>query len=78
MTLDLAPAPDAAVVMDMVYRPLQTPLLAAARASGRTPVDGMAMLIGQARPSFEALFGRPAPADVDVRALALAVVGAKG
>lgn len=63
-------APDAAV-LDMGYRPLETPLLAAARAAGRTPVDGLAMLIGQARPSFRALFGIAAP-DVDVRDLALA------
>jgi shikimate dehydrogenase len=78
LALDLAGAPAAAVVMDMVYRPLVTPLLAAARASGRTGVDGLAMLIGQARPSFEALFGRPAPADVDVRAMALGVMGERG
>jgi shikimate dehydrogenase len=64
--------------MDMVYRPLQTPMLAAAKASGRKPVDGLAMLIGQARPSFEALFGLPAPAHVDVRALALAALGERG
>jgi shikimate dehydrogenase len=75
LTLDLSPAAPVAVVLDMVYRPLQTPLLAAAAASGRAPVDGLAMLIGQARPSFKALFGRPAPADVDVRALALAALG---
>jgi shikimate dehydrogenase len=59
-----------AVVMDMVYRPLRTPLLAAAQARGHVIVDGLEMLIGQARPSFEALFGRPPPAEPDVRALA--------
>ena len=60
-----------AVVMDMVYRPVITPLLAAAQARGLTTVDGLEMLIGQARPSFEAMFERPAPA-LDVRALAMA------
>lgn len=60
-----------AAVLDMTYRPLMTPLLLAAKAAGLRPVDGLAMLIGQARPSFEALFGVPAP-DIDVRALALA------
>jgi len=75
LSLDLAPAAADAVVLDMVYRPLETPLLAAAAASGRRPVDGLAMLIGQARPSFEALFGLPAPTSVDVRALALAMLG---
>ena len=67
--LDRAPAD--AVAMDMVYKPLRTPFLKAATASGRATVDGLAMLIGQAAPSFEAFFGRPPPAQVDVRALAL-------
>jgi shikimate dehydrogenase len=61
------------VVMDMVYRPLTTPLLARARSRGLVTVDGLAMLIGQARPSFAALFGAPVP-DVDVRTLALAAL----
>ncbi|HYC74963.1 shikimate dehydrogenase [Brevundimonas sp.] len=65
--------PDA-VLMDMTYRPLLTPFLAAGRARGLTTVDGLAMLIGQARPSFEALFGVEPP-EIDVRALALAALG---
>ena len=63
-----------AVLMDMTYRPLLTPFLAAGRARGLTTVDGLAMLIGQARPSFRALFGMDPPA-TDVRALALAALG---
>ena len=59
----------------MVYRPLRTPLLVAAAAAGHGTVDGLEMLIGQARPSFEALFGQAPPAEVDVRALALAALG---
>jgi shikimate dehydrogenase len=59
-----------AVVMDMVYRPCATAFLERARSCGLVTVDGLAMLIGQARPSFAALFGTPAP-DLDVRALAL-------
>ena len=59
------------VVMDMVYRPVRTAFLEAARARGLATVDGLAMLIGQARPSFDRFFGRPPPA-IDVRALALA------
>ncbi|WP_420479105.1 shikimate dehydrogenase family protein [Brevundimonas sp. FT23028] len=66
-----------AVLMDMTYRPLITPFLAAGRARGLTTVDGLAMLIGQARPSFEALFGL-APPPVDVRAAALARLGEAG
>jgi shikimate dehydrogenase len=63
-----------AVVMDMTYRPLATPLLAAAAARGLTTVDGLAMLIGQARPSFQAFFG-VAPLPIDVRALCLETMG---
>jgi len=71
----LAATPQGCVVMDMVYKPLVTPFLAEAQALGRPTVDGLAMLIGQARPSFEAFFGRPPPADLDVRALALKALG---
>lgn len=75
LELDLEPLPSAAVVMDMVYQPLQTPLLRRAREKGCRTADGLAMLIGQAVPSFEAFFGRPPPADCDVRALCEAALG---
>jgi shikimate dehydrogenase len=74
LDLPLSAAPATAVVMDMVYKPLKTPLLAAAEALGRPTVDGLAMLIGQAAPSFEAFYGRPPPAGADVRALALQIL----
>lgn len=61
-----------AVFMDMVYKPLETDFLAKAKARGHKTVDGLDMLIGQARPSFEAFYGAPPPASVDVRARALA------
>lgn len=61
-----------AVVMDMVYRPLRTQFLLDAQARGLTAVDGLEMLIRQAIPSFEALFGRPPPPSVDARRLLLA------
>jgi len=70
----LEETPAGCVVMDMVYRPLRTEFLERAAAAGRTTVDGLAMLIGQARPSFEALFGA-APPDIDVRAICLAALG---
>ncbi len=60
-----------AAVMDMVYKPLETALLAQARSRGLGVVDGLAMLVGQAAPSFEALFGAPVPTSVDVRKLAI-------
>lgn len=71
--LDMAALRPDAVLMDMSYRPLVTPFLAAGQAHGLTTVDGLAMLIGQARPSFEAIFG-VAPPDVDVRRLALETI----
>lgn len=73
VALDLSPMAACAAVMDMTYRPLKTDLLVTAEARGLVPVDGLAMLIGQARPSFEVLFGRVAPA-VDVRSLCLAAL----
>lgn len=63
------------VMMDMVYKPLETPFLRQARELGRTTVDGLEMLIRQAEPAFEAFFGEWPPADVDVRRLALEVLG---
>jgi len=54
---------DGAIVFDMVYNPIDTALLAAARRRERTAVDGLVMLIGQAREAFQRFFGSPAPAD---------------
>lgn len=70
-------APPGAVFMDMVYKPLRTTFLERAAARGHPTVDGLAMLIGQARPSFQAFFGvAPPPEDVvDVRALCLRALG---
>lgn len=73
-TIEFAALRPDAVLMDMTYRPLATAFLAEGRARGLTTVDGLAMLIGQARPSFRALFGVEPP-DVDVRAVALATLG---
>jgi shikimate dehydrogenase len=75
LAIDLDALAKDAVVMDMVYRPHPPPLLAAAGAAGHAAVDGLEMLIGQARPSFEALFGRPPPESVNVRRLALKSMG---
>ena len=70
LEVDLGVTDPATVIMDMVYKPLVTPFLAQARALGRTTVDGLEMLIGQARPAFQAFYGQSAP-DLDVRALAI-------
>ncbi len=49
--------PEIAVVYDIVYAPLETSLLRMAKARGNTVVDGLGMLVHQARPAFEAWFG---------------------
>lgn len=72
--LDMSLFRDDAVLMDMTYRPLTTPFLEQGRARGLVTVDGLAMLIGQARPSFRALFGLEPPG-LDIRAKALAALG---
>ncbi len=58
LSIDLAPLPTDAVVADIVYAPLETPLLAEARRRGHGVVDGLGMLLYQAVPGFEAWFGR--------------------
>ncbi len=72
LEIDLAPLPPEAVVQDMVYVPLETPLLAAARARGLQAVDGLGMLLHQARPGFEAWFGVAPLVDADLRDYVLA------
>ena len=67
LTIDLAPLPASAVVADIVYVPLETRLLAAARARGLVAVDGLGMLLHQARPGFEAWFGVPPQVDQALR-----------
>lgn len=67
--LDLAldALPRDAVVMDAVYTPILTPLLAAAQSRGNPIVDGLGMLLHQARPGFAAWFGRQPVVDQEVR-----------
>lgn len=57
LVLELDRLPVEAVVYDLVYAPLDTPLLSAARRRGNPTVDGLGMLLHQARPGFRAWFG---------------------
>jgi len=57
LTLDLSRAPPTAAIVDIVYVPLQTELLAAAHARGLRAVEGLGMLLYQAIPGFHAWFG---------------------
>jgi len=61
VSFDLSVLPDDAIVYDIVYTPLTTPLLAAAEARGLETIDGLEMLVGQAAAAFELFFGVPAP-----------------
>jgi shikimate dehydrogenase len=61
LEIDLGPLGARAVVADIVYVPLETPLLAAARLRDLRAIDGLGMLLHQATPGFEHWFGvRPA------------------
>ncbi|MCW1841929.1 shikimate dehydrogenase [Prosthecomicrobium hirschii] len=75
--LDLAldRLPVAALVSDIVYIPLETPLLAAARARGNRTVNGLGMLINQARPAFQAWFGILPEVTAELRARLEASIG---
>ena len=75
LEVPLEATPPAAVIMDMVYKPLRTAFLAQAQGHGRPTVDGLAMLVGQAVPSFEYFYGQAPPKGVDVRALAIEALG---
>jgi shikimate dehydrogenase len=57
LDIQLDALPTSALVTDIVYTPLQTPLLQAAAARGNPTAQGLGMLIHQARPAFEAWFG---------------------
>ena len=72
LDIDLARLPKDAAVDDIVYVPLETPLLAAARARGNRCVDGLGMLLHQGRMGFEAWFGRKVTVSAEQRAAVLA------
>lgn len=72
LALRLDAAAATATVCDIVYVPLETPLLAAARARGLATVDGLGMLLHQARPAFRAWFGADPVVDDALRAACLA------
>ncbi len=68
---DLASLREDAVVTDLVYVPLDTPLLAKARARGLRTVDGLGMLLHQAVPGFEHWFGTRPTVTPELRAAVL-------
>ncbi len=70
-TLSLDGLAPGATVYDLVYSPLDTDLLIAARARGYRTVDGLGMLLYQAKPAFNRFFGTEPDVDDDLRAAVL-------
>ncbi len=75
LELGLDKLPGEAVVTDIVYSPLETALLARAKAKGHVTVDGLGMLLHQARPAFEAWFGVEPEVDQALRSFVLEGAG---
>lgn len=71
LEIDLERLPPFAVVVDIVYVPLDTALLTAARRRGHRTVDGLGMLLHQGRPGFELWFGAPVRVTRELRATVL-------
>jgi len=71
LEIDLFDLPKTAVVNDIVYAPLMTNLLEKAQAHGCATVDGLGMLLHQARPGFKAWFGIDPVVDDDLRQFVL-------
>jgi shikimate dehydrogenase len=76
LAIDLAPLPPEAVVSDIVYVPLETALIRAAKARGLRAVSGVGMLLHQAVPGFERWFGMKPCVTPELRSLVEADIGA--
>jgi shikimate dehydrogenase len=77
LSADPGRLPDHAIVTDLVYVPLETPLLAAARARKLRTVDGLGMLLNQAVPGFERWFGIRPQVTAELRAIIVADLAPK-
>ena len=75
LDLDLSPLPPGATVYDIVYAPLETGLLKAARARDLKTLDGLEMLIGQAALAFDIFFDAQAPRELDDELRAMLLSG---
>ena len=72
LQLDFSRVRPGTVVNDLVYVPLETEFLAAAKEAGCRTVDGLGMLLHQAAPGFERWFGRRPEVDDELRRVVLA------
>ena len=75
LEIDFSAAPGSALATDIVYAPLITPFLEKAQSHGLKIVDGLGMLLHQARPGFERWFGRAPEVDADLRRIVLGDAG---
>lgn len=75
LDIDIGLLPSGAIVADLVYVPLLTPLLEAARARGLKTADGLGMLLHQAVRGFELWFGQRPEVTAELRALVEADLG---
>jgi shikimate dehydrogenase len=69
LDISLAELPEGALVCDIVYIPQETALLRQARLRGNPTVNGLGMLLHQARPAFRAWFGLMPSVTPELRAL---------
>lgn len=71
LDIDLTGARKDALIYDLVYTPLETPLIAQAKSLSLRHLGGLEMLIEQARPSFKLFYGRTPPEELDPAPLLL-------
>lgn len=71
IAIDFTGMQDDAIVTDIVYVPLKTPMLKEAERQGKTTVDGLGMLLNQAVPGFETWFGKRPAVDEQLRQLVI-------
>ena len=69
LDIDLDKLPQAALAADIIYTPLETPFLAAARARGNKTINGLGMLLHQGRPAWQRWFGIEPEVTAELRSL---------
>ena len=69
LDLRLDKLPESALAADIIYIPLETPFLAAARKRGNPTVNGLGMLLHQGRPAWKAWFGIEPEVTAELRAM---------